>query len=145
MIIQIALVSFLIAIDQLTKLFIQYRLNEDIIINDWLTITYVKNYGVSFSMLEGRNLIIAAVTILAIVLIFILLKYYKNNKIYVYPLLLMLAGTIGNLIDRVYLGYVVDFISVRDFPIFNMADIYLTMGAFFLIIVLVKEEVDKWK
>lgn len=145
MALRILLVLFLIFIDQFTKYIVQFKLSGDIVVNDFLTITYVKNYGVSFSMLEGRNLIIAAVTVLAIVIIGILLRYYKNNKFYVYPLLFILAGTIGNLIDRIYLGYVVDFISVNDFPIFNFADIFLTLGAAALIGILIKEEVDKWK
>lgn len=145
MILKSFIVVLLVLIDQGIKIFVQNNYTTDIVVNDFLTITYAKNYGASFSILEGNNIFIMAVTILAIVLIFILLNYYKDNKFFVYPLLVMLAGTIGNLIDRLYLGYVVDYISVNDFPIFNLADMCLTLGAAFLIGVMIKEEVDKWK
>ena len=115
---KLILIAFIIIIlDQLSKLYAKHN---------W---DYVINYGASFSILQGYRWLFIIVAILVIFLIF-----YYNEKKYLLAFSFILGGTIGNLIDRVFLGYVIDFIDVKIIPIFNVADIANTVGAILLLI-----------
>ena len=100
---------------------------------------YPENRGIAFGMFQGSTAFFAVVSmILFILIIWIFLKMPKNR--YYMPLMavcvLMLSGALGNMIDRVFRGYVIDFIyfSLIDFPVFNMADIYVVCGGILLVI-----------
>jgi len=99
-------------------------------------IFYTENTGAAFSILQNQQLLLIIISIIVIILIF---KYYKEIKVKL-PLILILAGTTGNLIDRVFFGFVRDFISVSVWPIFNLADCFNTIGIFWLIYYFYKEE-----
>ena len=130
----------LILLDQWTKsLAVKYLMNQEpfVIIPKVFQLRYLENRGAAFGMLQGQKtffMISAAIAIL-----FICYAYFKLpwNKRF-HPLrvigLLIGAGAVGNLIDRVCLGYVVDFFyfELIDFPIFNVADIYVTVATFVL-------------
>jgi len=92
----------------------------------------IKNYGGVFGILQGGNMLFIFGGFL--VLVFII--YYKNKvKGYGYcGLILLFSSIIGNLIDRIFLGYVRDFIDLRFWPVFNLADSYSTLGVFLLIL-----------
>ena len=137
-----ALFSFilLILLDQWTKsLAVKHLMNQEpfVIIPKVFQLRYLENRGAAFGMLQGQKtffMISAAIAIL-----FFCYAYFKLpwNKRF-HPLrvigLLIGAGAVGNLIDRVCLGYVVDFFyfELIDFPIFNVADIYVTVATFVL-------------
>lgn len=141
--------SILILLDQLVKLIISNKviLNNSInIIPDFFSITNVKNIGAAFSILSGNRIFLIIVAFVALYLIynyFIKDKELKNIEVITYCLLI--SGIIGNLIDRIIFGYVVDYFEFvifnYNFPIFNLADIFIMIGCFLLIIVTIKEEI----
>ncbi|MDP1729120.1 MAG: signal peptidase II [archaeon] len=115
---KLILIAFIIIVlDQLSKFYAKHN---------W---DYVINYGASFSILQGYRWLFIIVAILVIFLIF-----YYNEKKYLLAFGFILGGTIGNLIDRVFLGYVIDFVDIKIIPIFNVADIANTVGAILLLI-----------
>lgn len=141
----------LILCDQLIKVFISHSLVEyeyiDIIKNV-LTITHVHNTGAAFSLLSNNIWLLIGISLIALVFIyFYVLKkiVYTNFNIFVYSLLI--GGIIGNLIDRLVHGYVIDYISVNifgyHFPIFNLADIFIVVSVILLFIKTFQEEICK--
>ena len=131
----------ILVIDIITKIIISnlMNLNESIkIIKNFLYLTYAKNDGIAFSYLEGNRLFIILASI--IIIGFILSYLYKNktSKIETISFGLILGGAIGNLLDRIIYGYVIDFIDIYifnyNYPIFNIADIGVVIGVFLLII-----------
>lgn len=147
----IVIIIILISLDQITKYLSEIFLkgtNGFFILNDSLGLYYVENTGISFSMLSGKLGIISIVTLIIIAfIIYILLKTPKTKKyfpIYI-ALIFLLSGALGNLIDRIFRGFVIDFIDIAiiSFPIFNLADIYVCIsliGIVLLIIFNYKEE-----
>ncbi len=109
------------------------------VITNILHITYVKNTGAAFSILQDKTLVLTVVTAAALlVLSAYLLKTINQSPVLPsVALSMIIGGGLGNLVDRCRLGYVVDFIDFRIFPVFNIADISVTLGCFFLIIYLV--------
>ena len=108
------------------------------LIKDFFSLTYAKNTGVAFSFLEGNVPLIIIITSIIILLI---LKYIKDtvqNKYEIICYGLIIGGAIGNLIDRICYGYVIDFLDFNlfgyPFPIFNIADTAIVIGIFSLII-----------
>lgn len=129
-------------IDQLSKglINIGMNLNQSIeIIPNFLNLTYVHNTGAAFSIFEGAKwfFIITAIIVLNIIYIFFIKdKELKNSEIVIYSLLI--SGIIGNLIDRVVFGYVIDFIDVNifNFAIFNLADSFIVIAVVLLLIMM---------
>ncbi|ARQ06642.1 signal peptidase II [Macrococcoides canis] len=131
----------LILVDQLTKYMIvkSMEIGESIsIIGDILKITSHRNYGAAWGMLQNQMIFFYIITV--IVLIALCYFYYKeaaDNLLMQSGLMLIFAGAIGNFIDRLFRGNVVDFIDTKiinyDFPIFNVADSCLTIGVFILL------------
>ena len=122
----------IIIFDQYTKYYVNinynYLIRKDYII---FTIDYVKNYGAAFNILDGSIIFLSLVSIfISIILVYLLLskKYLDNITLYSYSFIL--GGTIGNGIDRILKGYVIDFINLNfiDFPVFNVADISINIG-----------------
>jgi len=135
-----------IVIDILTKLSIvnNYDLYESTeIISNFFRITYIQNDGAAWSILEGQMFFFYIITIVAIVFIGYLYKSF-DDSFQKFSIALIFAGTIGNFIDRIRLGYVVDFLDFTifgyDFPVFNVADSCLVVGCALLIISFIKEE-----
>ncbi|GAF85946.1 unnamed protein product [marine sediment metagenome] len=124
--------SFLVLIlDQLTKYFLK---NKTFIITDFLKISYVENTGAAFGILKGFNLLFIIVAFLVIFLIFKYYKEIKKEKAYVHLAVgFLLGGVLGNLIDRLFMGYVRDFIDFSFWPTFNVADTFSTIAVFILI------------
>jgi signal peptidase II len=130
-------------IDQISKAVISSKLSvgQSIpIIKDILHITFIKNTGAAFGLFKNSIYFFIAVSVVAVFIIGgILLKAVKNDKffqnfIFNFGLILIMSGAIGNLIDRIRLRYVIDFIDVRIWPIFNFSDISITIGTTLLII-----------
>ena len=114
------LLAILILLDQLTK----------------FLFSNVKNYGAAFGILQGQILLFIIISLAVIVFC---VYYYKIKKLRL-PLILILAGTIGNLIDRLFLGYVRDFINLKIWPVFNLADSLNVIGIALLIYIIWKEK-----
>ncbi len=146
-----AIVVFFVAIDQITKYFaVKYltKVSTVPIIKDILHLTYVENTGAAFGMMKNRRWLFMTVSVVAIIAIAVILWRYGRELVAASVCLSMvLGGGIGNMIDRVALGYVVDFIDFRaiNFAVFNGADSFVCVGSFFLIIYLIKDLVREYK
>ena len=133
---------FVIGADQYTKYFISsnYTLAEShTFIPKIIDITYVKNSGAAWGMLSDRTwLLISITTVVMLICIALLLKYGTKNKLLFWAMALVLSGGIGNMIDRIFKGgSVVDFLHFTfwpQFPVFNIADCAVVLGAFLLVI-----------
>jgi signal peptidase II len=130
------IISFLVILfDRITKILVENFIDKDIsIIRDIFYFTYVKNNGAAFSLLTSKVILLVILSMLALIfLIYFITKYNKKNIGYFF----LIGGIIGNLIDRIFLGYVIDFIGINifnySFPIFNIADIFIVLGAIFVI------------
>lgn len=130
----------IILIDQLSKLLVKKYISQPIpLINGILDLNYSSNTGAAFSIMQGNNLLLALITILVIAAIIYYYKKIPENKPVLVSVGLILGGAVGNLIDRLTYGYVIDFIDFQIWPVFNAADSAVTIGAIILIIYLVKE------
>lgn len=139
------LIFILIIIDQISKMLVlNFLKNEIIFIKNFFSFLYVKNYGAAFGLFGGNVLLLIAITCALIVYLVYDIKAHSNNKINVISSSLILSGAIGNLIDRVVHGYVIDFISFtlfnKQMPVFNIADICVTFGVIGLIYTIFMEE-----
>ena len=151
--IALAAIAGLIGLDQLTKILIDsnMQLHQSIPIISFgdtnvLNITYERNPGAAFSILEGKQLFLILFTAVVIV-VMLYLMLSKRVKTYIWSMSLIVAGGIGNLIDRVIRGEVVDFIDVRiiNFAVFNIADICAVLGALGLLLFVVADEIKEQK
>ena len=103
-----------------------------------LSLSNVRNDGAAWSILQGQQLLLFVITVAALVVMLVLLKKNRNDRLFAWALTLMVGGTLGNFLDRLRLGYVVDMFTLdfMNFPIFNVADCALTVGVILLIIAL---------
>jgi len=111
-----------------------------------LHLTHTQNTGMAFSILADRTWLLIVVSALALLLLVsALYRALQHTPAQNALLWLLLAGGIGNLLDRLFFGYVVDFFSVQfvQFPVFNVADICLTVAAVFLIVALLRSPDEK--
>lgn len=139
--IYIVLILILVGADQLSKYLIDsYMLEGETlpIINDFFHITYVKNRGIAFGMFQGKLDIISIATIIAIVAIAYYL-YKERNKLSMIEkmgFIYILAGAIGNMIDRAFRGFVVDMVDFRGVwsYVFNLADVWINIGVVFVLL-----------
>lgn len=125
----------IIILDFLVKHWAQAELSQIGSIPVWegvLHLTYVENRGAAFGILQDKVWFFVIVALIAIpVILFALWKFKNRSKTLNLGLCFVMAGAVGNMIDRISLGYVVDFIDFRliDFPVFNIADIFVCIGA----------------
>ena len=128
--------------DQATKLVVEARLPLGIsipIIPGVLAFTHVHNRGVAFSLLGGIPLLVpAAIALTLLFLLFYNKARWSRRPVAQAALAMLGGGAIGNLVDRVRVGAVVDFIDVHVWPVFNLADIAVTAGAGLLILLLIR-------
>jgi len=131
--------AFLIVFfDQLTKFFIvkHFKVSQSLpILNNIFHLTFVKNTGAGFGILKGFNSFLILISLAVIGIIFYYYRQIKQNQILLQIIAaFVLGGTIGNLIDRINLGYVIDFLDFRIWPVFNIADSFVTIGIIGLVI-----------
>ena len=130
-------ISILCFLDQYSKIYISLNINKlinkDLLI---LTIEYIRNYGAAFNILSGSRLFLSLISIISTIILMYLIFIRKDNRINKYGLSFIVAGSIGNGIDRIFYGYVIDFIKIKfvDFPVFNIADIAINIGILVIII-----------
>jgi len=139
---KVYIISILIfLIDQLSKSLIStyLKLNEGIsIIQDFFYIRYINNYGASWGILENNRTLLIILSLIAIIILLRYMYSFKKTKLNMYAFGFLLGGILGNLADRLLYGYVKDFFDFiifnYDFPIFNIADIFIVLGVIMLII-----------
>jgi len=140
----IIIMIILIVIDQISKILITNLLNDNVlvIIPKFLKFIYVENTGAAFGILSGNIFILILISLGLIYYIYEEIKRNKSSKV-VFSYTLVLSGALGNLIDRIFRGYVVDFVSFtlfkKEMAVFNIADSYITIGVILLLYFLIKE------
>lgn len=144
----IALFILLVASDQLIK-YLTINLLKPVssitLIKGILSLTYVENRGAAFGMMQNARwvfILLTAVIIAAIITYKI--KTHENGKLFNSAAVLLVSGGIGNLIDRIFRGFVVDMIEVKfiDYPVFNFADCCVVIGAVLMCIYVLKKDSD---
>jgi signal peptidase II len=136
------LVIGILVFDQLTKYIINQRIPKGVsipIIKNIFHLTYVLNPGAAFGMFKNQVYFFITVAVLAIIFIMIILRR-KGTRREEIALYLILSGAISNLIDRIRLGAVIDFLDFRIWPVFNIADSAITIGAILLAYSVLKKQ-----
>lgn len=142
---------FAVIADQLTKylvvLNIEYRGSAPFI-PGVMSFYHTRNTGAAFSMLSDKRWVFMVFSFISMALIvYVLVKEYKRHIMLNVSLAMVLGGGIGNMIDRIYLGYVVDFFHTdfMDFAVFNVADCFITVGAVLLgvYVIFIESKVEK--
>ena len=128
---------FIVLIDQFTKYLMHHNkkffINKDFLL---FKLDFVKNYGAAFNILSGSRIFLSLISILfSILLIYLIFRKNTLNSFDLYSYSFILGGTIGNGIDRIYRGFVIDFINLNiiNFPVFNIADICINIGFIILL------------
>ena len=138
----------LLCIDQISKLLVVNLLTKTdsiTIIKNFFYLTYINNDGAAFSILVGKRIFLILIAVLVIVM---LIRYIKKNniqnKLELVSISLIIGGSLGNLMDRVVRGYVIDFLDFKifnyNFPIFNLADTFIVIGVFLLLLKEIRKE-----
>ena len=149
--ISLAAAALLVGIDRLTKWMAATYVRPKNSINlisfggrEWLNLTYQENTGAAFSILRDKQLFLIILTSIIILGVIILMVTKRVKKpLYIWSFALIVAGGVGNLIDRIFYGYVVDFVDVRiiKFAVFNFADICAVTGTLMLIVFYIIDEI----
>lgn len=152
------LIIAIIAIDQITKFAVRaaFSVGEGVpVLGDFFHITYVQNTGTAFSMFEGNRIATVVFPLILMAALLILLLFYMRDlkrakdagdskslsvkSLSVFSLAIALAGGLGNMIDRLTLGFVTDMFDFGFFPVFNVADVCITTGCFLVVISILLE------
>ena len=145
----IIFITILVLLDQFAKRAVveNMALGESInIIDGFFSLTYVRNYGAGFSILQNATFFLLAMTVIACGVLFYMLMTSDKKDLYAkMSYLLIISGAIGNFIDRIRFSYVVDFLDFNifgyNYPVFNVADCFVTVGCFMLIIKVLRESI----
>ena len=141
-------IILLVILDQLTKFLVVKLIplnNAVILIRNFLKFYYIQNTGAAFGMFSGYLILLIIITFVVLYFLYKEIKTSKIDNLNICSLVLIISGSIGNLIDRVFRGYVIDFIDVKifNFPNFNIADISIVSGVIVLLyIILLKSTKD---
>lgn len=133
--------TLLVVIDQMIK----YNVNNKMfvgqtypIIENFLHITYVKNTGIAFGLFKNNNLFMIIVILIIILIVIYFYKKEKNkNFLLSVATTILLSGAIGNLIDRIFYGFIIDYIDFQFWPAFNLADSLVVIGSILLALYLI--------
>jgi signal peptidase II len=152
----LSIAGLIVALDQLTKNLIVSAFREGAslpVFSNWFSITRVHNTGAAFGLLAGLHpgwrepffFLVPVLTLLAILFIFARLR--EDQSVSVYALAMIVGGALGNLADRIRLGYVIDFLDTHwqnhwHFPAFNLADSGITIGVFLLVLGMLRDKED---
>lgn len=129
-------------LDQITKLLVSNLLNLDKslkIVSGFFSLTYTRNYGAAWSMMWDKRIILIIISLVALVLVSYII--YKEKKLTLYKNIyygFLIGGIVGNLLDRIIHGYVIDFLDFNifgyNFPIFNISDSFIVIGVLLIFI-----------
>ena len=136
----IILVSVLLGLDLLLKYLVSSYLTTVNIIDNFFTLTYVLNDGAAFSLFASKTYLLVLIALLCLFFIIYELKNNLDDRIISIGYSLVLAGLLGNFIDRLIDGYIIDYLSFKilelNFPVFNLADILIVVG---IVVVIIRE------
>lgn len=134
-------IVLLVVLDQLIKILVdKYMLFGDTIpvIGDFFHITYVQNRGIAFGIFQGKVDIISIATVIAIIgiIVYFFKNVKKSNLFERLAYIFIISGAVGNMIDRLFRGYVVDMLDFRGIWsfVFNIADVYINLGVILLLL-----------
>lgn len=137
----------LLVFDQISKIIVEYNIALDQsvkVIDNFFSVTHTNNYGAAWGIFANQQIFLILITIILLGIIFRYMNTFKYTKRNLLAFILLLGGTSGNLMDRLFLGYVRDFIDFKifnyNFPIFNLSDISIFIGVVLLIISIYKGE-----
>lgn len=144
-VIPLILIALLISIDQFLKFVIvsNFKLGEArAVIKDVFEITYIQNRGIAWGMFQGKKLVFIILTLVALVGCAYIYNNIKTKSRFLplrICLIFLISGAVGNMIDRIKLGYVIDFLYFKliDFPVFNFADICVTLSMLVIFVLLI--------
>ncbi len=130
-------VSAVVILDRATKIFFSdiLSLGESLpVVRNILHMTLVHNTGIAFGLFRNQGVVFIIIPVIAVILLIYNIYYYRQSgedlsPLYIVAFSLILGGAIGNLLDRILFGYVIDFIDFRVWPVFNVADSAITIGA----------------
>ncbi|MBR1416637.1 MAG: signal peptidase II [Bacilli bacterium] len=144
---KVLIISLIILIiDQLTKILVSTFIssNSIVIIPNFFYLTFARNTGAAWSILNNNQLFLIALSVVLFILLFIFKKNFKNNNRNNIAFALLYGGIWGNLLNRIFNGYVIDFLDFKifdyDYPIFNIADIAIVIGIILLVVAIIKGE-----
>ncbi|MDD5086503.1 MAG: signal peptidase II [Candidatus Nanoarchaeia archaeon] len=133
----------IVALDQALKFIVRRNMDAGQsvpLLKNFFHITYIRNFGAGFGIFQGKTTLFIW---FAVIMIGLILFYYDRiieKKPLQIASALILGGTVSNLMDRIFFGFVVDYFDFRFFPVFNIGDSCITIGALILIIYLIKQE-----
>ncbi len=145
----VVIALLVLVLDQITKYLVQTQvtLQNVTILEKFFYLTYMKNTGAAWSMFSGQTMVLALVSAVAVGIMIGYLLAKKPGKWMTLAVSLMIGGALGNLVDRLFLGYVRDFLNFYifgyDFPVFNVADMALCIGVFIIIVWTILEDKKK--
>ena len=144
---KVLLVSLLILIiDQFSKILVNSYLVNNIIIliPNFFKLEYAQNTGAAWSILNNQQFVLIIISIILLIILFVFYEKFKKNLRNIIAFGLLYGGIFGNLIDRLFRGYVIDFLSFKifnyNYPIFNIADIAVVFGIILLVVAIIKGE-----
>lgn len=139
--------TIVLVLDQLSKNLIEAYINLSQMVNlipNFFSLTNANNYGAAWSILNNKVYLLIGITVIVLMVIYRYMNTFKMNKRNMLAFGLLFGGITGNLIDRLFLGYVRDFLAFDifgyHFPIFNISDIAIFFGAVLLVIAIIKGE-----
>lgn len=135
-----------IVLDRITKIYASSNLLQNPIKGKLINLVYVENRGAAFGILQDRRIffIILTLVVVAYLLYYFIRNINTNPKMLNLALSLIISGALGNFYDRLFHGYVVDFIefSFINFPVFNIADILVSLGSILLVVFILFSDMD---
>ena len=145
LLVELAVIGVILLVDLLTKKYAWEYLNtygyKEGIIPGLINLTMVENRGAGFGIFQGKTVALTVITFIVVICLMIYLIFaLKESEWLRISLVFIIGGGIGNIVDRIWLGYVRDFIQFQfweDFAVFNVADSFVTVGAFMLVVVLI--------
>ncbi|MCK4859067.1 MAG: signal peptidase II [Candidatus Omnitrophica bacterium] len=137
--IEVCFIISIIFADQISKFFARSNLNflpqQSIpIIKNFFHLTLVQNKGTAFGLFKNQSFFFVFISLLAVISLFYFLFFKKGDNYPRIALCLILGGAVGNLIDRLVFGFVIDFLDFRIWPVFNLADSFICIGAGLMLI-----------
>lgn len=140
----ILIALLIIVVDHVIKLIVKQNMTYGESIGNWIKLTYVTNPGMAYNIGENTPMlaIILNIALISVLVVFLIKYYAKMNTALKIFLTFIISGGISNLVDRIIIGYIVDYIDITklfSYPIFNIADIFVTLGVVLTIVyILVK-------
>ena len=151
-ILALVVAAVIVAVDQITKFLIATNFDGESfvpVLGGLFNIRFVENSGAAWSILEGKTWLLVAISLVIMAIcVFMLIKKTYGSKLMFWAVSIILAGGLGNLIDRVFRGgKVVDFIEFGfvEFPVFNVADIAVCIGAGLIVLLFIIESINDYK